>query len=172
MATVAINNFAKWEQAFRVFSNIYCKFNPHRSSELIEYNHVIHTIALAYTWENMYMYDREFRLHMARNPHRSWAMKLQQAWSLRLHDRIGVNQQTRFQPTTPTSGNRAKIGEPCRRFNRGRCHYGSNCKFEHRCLFCWKFGHPAVKCRRAKMEQREHSDKGAKKDHVNFKTKL
>ena len=89
--TVSINSFARWEQAFRVFPNIYCKANPHRASELIEYNHVIHTIAMAYTWDNVYTYDKEFRMHMARNPHRSWAIILQQAWSLRLMDRIFVS---------------------------------------------------------------------------------
>ena len=83
---IQINNFNKWEQAFRVYSNIYCKANPHRSAELIEYNHVIHTISMAYIWENVYMYDKEFRLHMARNPGRSWSIILQQAWSMRLKD--------------------------------------------------------------------------------------
>ena len=47
--TTSITSYAKWEQAFRVFANIYTKENPHRSSELIEYNHVIHTIAMSYT---------------------------------------------------------------------------------------------------------------------------
>ena len=48
---VSINSFARWEQAFRVYSNIYCKTNPHRAAELIEYNHIIHTVSLAYIWE-------------------------------------------------------------------------------------------------------------------------
>ena len=59
-SAVSINSFTKWEQAFRVYSNIYCKSNPHRSAELIEYNHIIHTIAMAYMWENVYQYDKEF----------------------------------------------------------------------------------------------------------------
>ena len=63
--SVSILNFGHWEQAFRVFSNIYCKANLHRVAELIEYNHIIHTIALSYTWDNVYAYNREFRMHMA-----------------------------------------------------------------------------------------------------------
>ena len=47
--SVNINGFSRWEQAFRVFSNIYCKANPHRAAELIEYNHVIHTITFTHT---------------------------------------------------------------------------------------------------------------------------
>ena len=85
---VTINNFQRWEQAFRVFSNIYCKTNPTRATELIEYNHIIHTISQAYSWDNVYLYDKEFRMHMSKNPSRSWGMILQQAWSLRLKDRI------------------------------------------------------------------------------------
>ena len=62
--TVTINSFSKWEQAFRIFSNIYTKEHPNRASELIQYNHVIHTIASTYTWENVYAYDRQFRMHL------------------------------------------------------------------------------------------------------------
>ena len=75
-----ITNFSKWEQAFEVFSNIYTRRYPHRSSELIQYNRVIHTAALTYTWENVYLYDRDFRHHIAAYPNRSWAVILQQAW--------------------------------------------------------------------------------------------
>ena len=52
---VVINNFSKWEQAFRVFSDVYCKAHPERSWELIQYNHIIHTASLTYFWENVYM---------------------------------------------------------------------------------------------------------------------
>ena len=33
---VAINNFGRWEQAFRIFSNIYTSEFPQRCSELIQ----------------------------------------------------------------------------------------------------------------------------------------
>ena len=150
--SVQINSFAKWEQAFRVFSNIYCKANPNRAAELIEYNNVIHTIAMAYTWDNVYTYAKEFRLHMSRYPNRSWAMILQQAWSLRLRDRI-------------TSGNNwgngnsgggqapTKVNEPCRRFNRGKCNFGFNCRYDHKCTYCLKFGHNVLNCRKAAVDR-------------------
>ena len=141
---VQISNFSKWEQAFRVYSNVYMKHHPSRAPELIEYNHVIHTIASHYTWENVYLYDKDFRLHMSHNPARSWAIILQQAWSLRLRDRLSNPQYAQF------SANKGKTStEPCRRFNRGRCNYGTNCKFDHRCSYCNKFGHAAVNCRKA-----------------------
>ena len=64
--TSAINSFARWEQAFRVYANIYTKVHQQRSAELIEYNHIIRTIALSYVWENVYLYDKDFHMHMAR----------------------------------------------------------------------------------------------------------
>ena len=160
--TVTINNFLKWEQAFRVYSNIYCKTNPSRAPELIEYNHIIHTISLAYVWDNVYNYDKEFRLHMARNPQRSWAIILQQAWSLRLRDRLGLvgNQSHHIPGLVQDHSPRGKVAEPCRRFNRGKCNYGTACKYEHRCLYCYKFGHSNLNCRKAM------SDRSSRKDWV------
>ena len=51
--SVTINNFSKWEQAFRIYSNMYTKRYPEKSSELIQYNHIIHTIAGMYVWDNV-----------------------------------------------------------------------------------------------------------------------
>ena len=45
--TVMISNFSWWEQAFRVYSNIYTKQFPMSASELIQYNHIIHTASLS-----------------------------------------------------------------------------------------------------------------------------
>ena len=83
-----INGFGRWEQAFRIFSNIYSQAHPHRSSELLQYSHLIHTASLTYIWDNMYCYDVDFHLHMAMFPSQSWAIILQQAWSLHLKDRV------------------------------------------------------------------------------------
>ena len=86
--TGSISNFSKWEQAFRVFSNIYSKFFPDRSSELIQYNHIIYTASQTFVWENVYLYGKEFHMHMANFPERSWAVILQQVWSICLRDRV------------------------------------------------------------------------------------
>ena len=40
------------------------------------------------------MYDKDFRLHMAKHPTRSWAIILQQAWSVWLKDRIKFGQSS------------------------------------------------------------------------------
>ena len=84
--TSGVTNFSRWEQAFRVYSNIYTRKYPDRSSELIQYNHIIHTAALSSTWDNVYLYDRDFRFHLSRYPNRSWAVILQQAWTMQFKD--------------------------------------------------------------------------------------
>ena len=83
-----ITNFHKWEQAFRVYSNIYTQEHPDRATELIQYNHVIFTASSSYQWQNVYLYDREFRTHLSYYPERNWGIILQQAWSMHLKDRI------------------------------------------------------------------------------------
>ena len=85
-ASGRITNLHKWEQAFSVFSNIYLKEFPHKATELIQYNHVICTAASSYLWENVYAYDKEFRMHLSKYPDRSWGVILQQAWTMILKD--------------------------------------------------------------------------------------
>ena len=38
---LGITSYYRWEQAFKVFSNVYTKAHPHRASELIQYSHDI-----------------------------------------------------------------------------------------------------------------------------------
>ena len=137
----SISSVARWEQAFRVFSNIYMRQFPQRASELIQYNHVIHTASVTYAWSNVYAYDIDFRLHMAHHPQRSWSVILQQAWNLRLKDchRDDNNYSNK-------KGNGRK--EICWRYNRGKCTYGAKCKFDHRCGICGRTGHGASTCRK------------------------
>ena len=90
-----ISGYGKWDQAFRVFLDIYTTSYPNRTSELIQYGHIIHTASMTYAWENVYLYDREFRRHMERHPSHSWGVILQQAWTMFLKDcnNHGTNQR-------------------------------------------------------------------------------
>ena len=124
----AISGFNRWEQAFRVFSDIYMKAHPQRASELVQYCHLIHTAAQTFTWENVYMYDKDFRLHMSKHPKRSWSIILQQAWSVRLKDKIRAGSSS-----SHGQWRHEHKKELCKRFNRGECTAGSECRYEHRC---------------------------------------
>ena len=165
-----INSFGKWKQAFRVYSDIYIKANASRVQELIQYNHVIYTASLSYHWDNVYKYDKLFRLHMEQNPTRSWAIILQQAWSLCLKDRISTGGKMGLEVTRNDTGTSGRKGKPCYRFNRGKCNFGMSCKFEHKCLACAKYRHGTHNCCRlhgSNGGDKDASDKNYKKEKRN-----
>ena len=148
--TIQISSYGKWEQAFRVYSNILTSKFPTKSTELLQYNHTIHTASMSYIWENVYAYDREFRQHVGHHPSQTWSVILQQAWTMLLKDRI-KSQENFFHK----SGGGKSKKEPCRRFNKGSCTFGLSCKYDHRCAIkkCGKFGHGAHICRLRNTEQ-------------------
>ena len=158
---ISINNFIRWEQAFRICSNIYTKRFPEKAPQLIEYNDLIHSISLHYVWDNIYAYDKEFHLHLSKHPERSWSVILQQAWSMKLRDRIhkgDLNANTNYKGYDSLHYNQSgegtsmqsknKSNEPCRRFNRGCCKFGPKCAYEHKCSYCGKFSHGVLRCRK------------------------
>ena len=151
-----INNFSRWEQAFRVYSNVFSKAYPDRASELIEYNHLIFTASLSFSWDNVYRYDKEFRIHMSNFPLRNWGVILQQAWSVYLKDRVSSHKYDDINRSqgSPTPGKKKDI---CKRFNKGKCNRGFRCQFEHRCLGCGKFGHGIHICRDRKPTTSEQT---------------
>ena len=147
--STTISNFSRWEQAFCIYSNILTRVYPAKTSELIQYNHTIYTAALKFTWDNVYHYDKEFRMHISKFPQRSWSVILQQAWSMCLKDRVKGGEDYRNPGGSNSSGKCEKINEPCCHYNKGKCTYGKNCIYEHQCAVqkCQKFGHRAHICR-------------------------
>ena len=149
--TQSIHNYARWEQAFRVFSDVYTERYPARATELIQYNHVIHMAAQSYVWDNVYSYDIEFRKHMNLHPSRNWGIILTMAWTMCIKDRHsqqfrgqGLNDKKHSKP--PPS--EMKTRKACIDFNKGNCTYGPKCKFDHRCGMCNKYGHGSHACKR------------------------
>ena len=122
------------------------------------------------------MYDKDFRIHMSKHPERNWSIKLQQAWALRLrekHQHYGNQSNNQFNHSNMVSS-RGHSDEPCRRYNRGRCPFGSDCRYDHRCSYCFKMGHAIINFRKlaadkereracsgyASYRERKESDKG------------
>ena len=161
-----IGHFQRWEQAFRIYANMYTRSHPQRASELIQYNHIIHTISQTYIWDNVYAYDKDFRMHMVKYPEHNWSLILHQAWALRLKDRIRTSDNWSWASTGNStqnlarsnnnigaSGGIAKQNKPCCRFNRGRCNFSANCKYDHRCFYCGRYGHGFFNCRKANADR-------------------
>ena len=156
--SVVINSYGHWEQVFCIYSNVLSTHYPFKAPEFLQYNHTIHSASTTYVWENVYEYDREFRYHISRHPKRSWAIILQQAWTMLLKDRI---KQGGF-PFSPNASSQDRpYKEICKRFNRGTCTYGLRCKFDHHCAVkkCGKFGHGAHICRKRKDRDEAEGDK-------------
>ena len=160
----AISKYNRWEQAFWVFLDVYVRAHPHRASELVQYRYLIHTASQSFTWENVYMYDKDFRLHLAKYQKRSWAIILHQAWAVRLKDKIQVSSNS--------SGHSGSVGnsrkEICKHFNRGECNSGSDCRYEHRCSYCFKYGHSVINCRKLKAKRGSWNDRDCSWDHKDW----
>ena len=137
----SISSYLKWHQAFRIYSDILTSRHPHKANELFQYEHVIH--AASQNYQNVYAYDKDFRLHISQYPQRTWAIILQQAYSMRLKDKLRSDNNY----FAKGSGNNVRK-EECRLFQKGKCNYGANCKYDHRCTVCNKFGHGAYSCRK------------------------
>ena len=153
---LSVNSYARWDLAFRVYSNIYTSAYPGRATELLQYQHLIYSASQNYIWDNVYTYDIDFWLHMSKHPQRSWAMILQQAWSFRLKDRLSLFRDNRGSNGSGDNGGRPRY---CVKYNQGYCEYGKGCKFEHRCSICGKFGHGAFNCRKgASYQHQNHYD--------------
>ena len=147
--SAGITSYTRWDQAFRVFLDVYTSRYPERTSELIEYSHIIQTALYSFAWENVYLYDREFCRHMERHPLWSWGVILQQAWMMFLKDWLNA-MPSKGNYSNGQDGHSNNVGKKlCFGYNRGYCKFGSKCKFDHRCGFCGKFGHGAFNCRKA-----------------------
>lgn len=148
-----ISSYKRWEEAFEIYASIYIKGYPHRAHELYDYKHCIRDAANTYIWENVFDYDVEFRLHMARcKGNRSWSAKLEYEYSRYMknliqfrHDGQGEGPARGGYSAGNSSG--SKTREICRRYNKGRCSWGERCRYLHVCKICKKRGHGAVICR-------------------------
>ena len=110
---LGIASYAKWDQAFRIYSDVITSRYPGKAHELIQYNHVIHTASQTYVRDNVYMYDKDFRIHISRNPSRSWAVILQQSWTMRIKDRHNHAHNRTGNGSNISNG---KSKDYCRRF--------------------------------------------------------
>ena len=159
-------------------SDIYTREHPQKSTELIQYNHVIHSVSLTYIWDNVYAYDKEFRIHISKHPGHNWGVILQQAWSMKLRDRLvgGSDFQSKQHYNNNNSGyspggsystsKGGKVSEPCRKYNKGKCKFGQGCRYDHQCSYCHKFGHRVLTCRKLIADRERAASSSGKKDQT------
>ena len=157
-----INGIRCWDQAFHVYTTIYCGANPGRSKEIWQYVSVINTAAVSYCWDNVASYDYTFRHLMEFNPNRSWVTMYNQMWNLSMKDPLpknvsngkfsnnnnnGSNFQKGNGSQSSNSRNVTKRGRYCWNFNKGvPCKYGKKCRFIEKCSHCDSTEHPVLSC--------------------------
>jgi hypothetical protein len=113
-------------------------------------------------------YDEEYRLRKARYPFSSWAQVDTELWVLyvatpdRMDSQVidkGVSSQS-FHHGSFQGGNKGNTGwqtdslkgfRTCWCFNKGKCQFGINCKFVHKCSNC--FGNHPLLCASEQMFQ-------------------
>ena len=97
-----ITGIQKWEQAFRVYTTIYCKVNSTHSAKIWQYMYMINMAAASFQWENVACYDFTFCQLMAAKPYHSWAKLYAQFWNLAMRNPLNTvgggygNQNTSF----------------------------------------------------------------------------
>ena len=162
-----IDNVKKWEQAFRVYTTIYCEANPSRAGEILQYIDIIHRAAAIFNWDNVAKYDYVFRQLMAAKPYRSWAKVYTQMWNITLNEPIKkFNENGSSASGNSNHNNNHKGGKKrdsyCWKYNKSTCTYGRNCRFEHKCSYCGTSGHPVSNCHKkhGKKTGSERSEKG------------
>lgn len=158
-----ITSYKQWEVAFKVFMGILVSKWGDRAQELLQYSHTIQNASLTYPWENVYNYDIAIREIMTDNPGRLWSRICHHTWHLELGE---PTNKVGFQPSSsgnnPVSRGQRKI---CWKFNKGRCNYGSNCEYDHRCSVCGGRNHGRSTCyKRGKTTEKTHDRRDVKKE--------
>ena len=157
--TGKINSVRKWDQAFRVYAAIYTNANPQRSSEIWQYVYVIHTAAASNPWDNVYLYDVNFRQLMATKPWRSWGKTYTQGWNMAFNNSISNSMASHNSNSSAASSssigsshsNKVKAWKDdcCWRYNKNRCkRTASECNYDHRCTYCAGWYHRFFNCRK------------------------
>ena len=158
-----IFSYRKWEQAFRVYAQIYSDANPHRCAEIWQYVDSIHSASVTFAWENVAMYDYDFRRLMAKKPQRCWAMTSTQLWTTYMRDHNSRN-------SNYNSNNKTKWGPDgkdttcCWKYNRNKCKRSAqNCRYAHKCSYCGSYSHIYLTCPKRATDKKDGGDKNSDK---------
>ena len=155
----SITNIHVWTSAFMVFMGVMLEKWPNKGQELLKYMHTIRFAASRGSNTGWVGYDEQYRLRKARFPYTSWGDIDVELWLLYVSSPQVQVQRVDFggQAILASTGNstqavvprwapniqKGKVGNlqrgirACWGFNRGKCQFGSNCKFAHKCSRCF-----------------------------------
>ncbi len=138
-----IDDYNTWVKAFRCFSGVLCTKYPHLAVPMMQYQQIIGKAAERYRWSQVYTYDKLYRRKISKKPETLWDQVDTNSWLMELGEPMAKQlQQGQAGEVKPKKS-------VCNIYNRkGSCSFKGDCRYEHKCSVCGKFGHPAVKCYR------------------------
>ena len=150
---------------------IYTRANHERSSEIWQYIYVIHTVASANPWDNVYYYDINFRELMASKPWRSSGETYTQGWNMAFNNSNITNtgaggnyNSSHFNNSSGSSGqsgrnmssNKSWKDDCCWRYNKNKCNRtNQEFRYDHRCTYCAGWNHGFHNCRKRNNKQQK-----------------
>lgn len=160
-----VNSISRWDQAFRVYAAIYLEANPRKVQELAEYTQNIHKWSMTYPWQRVYNYDILFRQLVEKKPTRPWDVIHYSYFMGQFGENLNLVQANRGSFSSPgsstspfngvtgaavsnSSGFALNKKDCCFRFNKtGKCKFGDNCNWKHKCYLCGLSNHGFNTCR-------------------------
>ena len=151
-----IKNIHTWTSAFINFMSIMLEKWPGKAQVYLKYMHVIRLAASRVSNLGWVSYDEQFRLRKARAPQSSSADVDVELWLLYVSTPEKTTDNFTFrQPFLSGVGQKRAQGfqlghvqkgiRTCWGYNKGRCTYGKNCRFIHKCSECYG-NHPLPAC--------------------------
>ena len=150
-----ISSYHKWEAAWPIYKGILLiKYTDpgkvlQKTLELTQYEQDIYLAASTFIWEAVYNYNKKCRHKIASNPHRSWDSFDNRLWSQQFTGSHLLKKKDPPIAKKPKAG--GDDSDVCFKYNQaGGCPFGQSCKFQHKCMVCGKWGHPATQCHHKK----------------------
>jgi hypothetical protein len=142
-----IKNIHTWTSAFINFMSIMLEKWPGKAQVYLKYMHVIRLAASRVSNLGWVSYDEQFHLRKARVPQSSWADVDVELWLLYVSapDSPFLTEWDKNEHRDFSSDMSKKGIRTCWGYNKGRCTYGNNCRFIHKCSECYG-NHPLSAC--------------------------
>lgn len=148
-----MGSIEQFVSAFLIFMDVYLVRHPEKTHDMLIYLEKIRTAATRYGGTGWKTYDEQFRLRLARDPAKSWAVMDGELWvtiftasstgTAAMSHNIAPSQFKGY----PQSQNNLVKTKTCFKFNRlqGNQCTQKNCQYLHICNACKK-NHPLSSC--------------------------
>ena len=139
-----------------IYASIILEKWPNKGLELFKYMQTVRLAVSRGYFGGWIQYDEQYRLRKAISPCSSWGVVDMELWMMCVSTPHSPpsgpsfsTQPSRITHSSVRGTNRfatPPLKGTCRAFNSGKCTFGKNCKFPHKCSKC-NGNHPFINCR-------------------------